>query len=392
MKVYFDLLSLIIYILFAVLGMTCCNQIKNKERASGKQVRLASRFYLLWIFSWSIMASMRLINAYGVGGTDAYMYISFFQNCNSFQKMLSAEHFDIGFKLFTYIVRLFINNYHVYTFVCAFIIVLSYAVVIKELCPFSIETIPLVLIFYIFLRGFTTFRTNLSVAFLLLGIVYLYKKNYLKSFVLLITSILFHKASIIYVMIFPFIIIYNKRKLKVKESFALICLGIIFGKCIQTLMLGDFGQSLGGAYSSYASRSIGTSFFDGFWKIALEQMLLALCMLGFKRQCNKYYLNVTTTESEKFKFIWNVCIFDFIMIPITYIISMWRGYEYLYIIRLIMWGALLDILLKYFDNYSKRIVQTLSLIVFITWLMWRVYETYESSGLLPYKLFIMSSQ
>lgn len=388
MSVHFDLYSIIIYVVFALIGLLCCSKIKFAERTSGIQVGLKSQYYFIWIVSWSMLAAIRIINSAGVGGMDAYMYVDFFRNCDSFEKMLSTRHFDIGFKVLTYLIRLITRNYHFYAFVCAFIMVCSYAFIIKKIFPENVETIPLVLMFYIFLRGFTTFRTNLSVAFLLFGLAFLYEKRYFKSAVLMIISVLFHKSSIIYVLVFPYIIMCNKRKLKVKEAIGLVLLGIAFGKAAQTLLLGSFGASLGDAYSSYASRSVGTSFFDGFWKIAVGQLLLAVAMLVLRKKYNKEYSSVNEMISNKLKFVWNVCIFDFIMIPTTYIISMWRGYEYLYIIRLIMWGALLNVILKSFTPKSRKIVRMIALLVSIIWLIWRICETYESSGLLPYAVFI----
>lgn len=339
---------------------------------------------MIWIFSWSMLAALRYINDMGVGGSDAYMYMTFFKSCSSFWKMINAAHFDIGFKLFTFIVRLFTDNYHIYAFICAFILVGSYAIVVQRLCPSDINTIPLVLIFYLFLRGFTTYRTNLSVAFFLIGIVCLYEKKYVRSLLLMVISVLFHKSSIIYALIVPFMIIYNKRKLSVKESVALVCLGCVLGRIIQTVMLGAFGTALGDAYQSYASRSVGKSFFDGFWKIAFEQMILSVPMLIYRTKINRIWPSNELESRDKIKFVWNVCIFDFIMIPTTYTISLWRGYEYLYIFRLIMWGTLLEIFLKRFSYQSKVLIKIVALSIFLIWFVWRVCKTYEPSGLLPY--------
>lgn len=57
------------------------------------------------------------------------------------------------------------------------------------------------------------------------------------------------------------------------------------------------------------------------------------------------------------------------MIPVCYILGIWRGYEYFYIPRLIMWGVLMKGVLSHFNSTSKIIVRILFLVLFIAWMI-----------------------
>lgn len=380
--VRFDIYSLIVYILMSFVGFFSIRIAKRKEINKKVLTKLNLLPYAIWILIWTVFAGIRLVTIDGVGGADAYMYMSYFQN--SLKGDISYLHFDIGYRALTVLIRTITSNERVFMFVCAFILVWSYALFIKEFCPKDINKIPLLLCFYIFLRGFTTYRTNLAVAALLIGLVLLKKEKYWISFIVMIFSVLLHKVSIVYVMILPFYLVFRKKKVTIKVALILLSLGIFFGYLLQKVMLGKFGVFLGDAYSSYAMRSLETSFFDGFWKIAFEQMLLGLLMLFLRKRLIKDINKSNPERNKQLNMIWNFCIFDFILIPCTYFLCLWRGYEYLYLPRLIMWGECLTVLLRLFDKQSRKYLNVVFILIFVSWLVFRIVSTYESSGLLPY--------
>lgn len=81
-----------------------------------------------------------------------------------------------------------------------------------------------------------------------------------------------------------------------------------------------------------------------------------------------------------------MCVYDFLMIPVNFILGIWRGYEYFYIPRLILWGIVLKSISYHLTLGSRKILRIVSLTLFIIWMIFRVYNTYEDSLLMPYIL------
>ena len=79
-----------------------------------------------------------------------------------------------------------------------------------------------------------------------------------------------------------------------------------------------------------------------------------------------------------------LCAYDFLMIPVNYILGIWRGYENLYIPRLIMWGILMQAISNCLTAKSKYIFRAIMLIAFMGWMVFRIEATYNSSCLMPY--------
>lgn len=389
MIIEFDALSLLLYITNAILGYLCIVLSKKWAYKKGKNVSVFSRYYMFWILCWSILGALRLVNEYGVGGMDSRMYIDCFEKCENISNMLAYPHIDIGFKIFTFLIRQISSSYHFFFFVCEMIITMAYAYAVKELSNNKSTSIPYVLIFFVFLRGFNTLRTSMSIAMILVATVLLFKQKYIKSFIIFTISVTFHKASFIYALLYIFQIVYMKKKITVKESFILIIFGFVLATIAQKMLLGNFGASLGGAYSYYAGISNSASFFEGYWKIAFEQILLGIAMF-FNRKTFSYRLQfLSDKERNREKFIWNACIFDLMMIPITYKISLWRGYEYLYLLRLIMWSECIDLFLIKIRMKDRQFVKMILFAIFLIWLIWRLIATYSDAGLMPYRLYFL---
>lgn len=378
MEPYWDLTTLLFYIALASVGYVSFRQAKAAERHSSTPLKLSTRPYMIWALIWVMAASFRYV-AEGVGGADAIEYIRYFDVCLDENMPVKYYHYDIAYRIFTQAVRIFTDNYHVFFLVFYTILILSYFLFLKEFCPPDISFAPFILIFFLYLRGFTTLRTNFSVAVLLVALVLLKRERFKSAFIMMILCVLIHKASIIYVLIYPFYLFYRKRKLTVKAGILLTACMAAAGGILRWLMMGRLGQILGDAYSSYASRSLSASFFDGFWKIAFEQMFLALTMIILHRKIKSDIQFGSPARREQLKMIWIFSIYDFMMIPITYILSVWRGYEYLYLIRLIMWGEIIKLVKGLFTSSSRRSIELLCLAAFILWLVFRIASTWSSS-------------
>ena len=79
-----------------------------------------------------------------------------------------------------------------------------------------------------------------------------------------------------------------------------------------------------------------------------------------------------------------MCLYDVILIPVTFILNVWRGYEYFYIARLIMWGEIIAMYEGLFNYKSRRLLNICVYLVFTGWMVFRLWSIYDESWLMPY--------
>lgn len=382
MNPYWSIPSMILYISLGLVSMCAVIDVKRKELKS--RIKYNSVVFMVWFAIWLVFAVWRKVDI-GVGGSDAITYVQYFNDClNPGLNTLYAQHLDKGFQLLTKLIRVFIYDYHGYFIIIYGIIIACYQRFVYELAPTNVYYEPMVLLFFIFLRGYSTLRTNISIAFLLMALVACYKKEYKKVAVYVILSFGMHIASLLYIAFFLFYYIYEKKRLSFKQGLYLYIAALVGAKIVQSVLMKMTG--LRGAYSSYASKSLNTSFFDDGWKIAFGQLLLLALMIVFRKSIKRVVVNFSAINKSRYQFVYKLCFYDFLMIPVCYILGIWRGYEYFYIPRLIMWGVLMKGVLSHFNSTSKIIVRILFLVLFIAWMIFRVFNTYESSALMPYVL------
>ena len=384
MAIYWSTWSMFLYVFMGIISMRSINGIKKIEYRTRQKVKLSNYYFVVWFVIWIFVTVFRKVD-YNIGGSDAIEYVHYFQDClNNDLNTLYANHLDKGFQLLTKAIRLFTADYHVYFFILYGVIIAAYAVFINELTPTNIYYEPMVLVFFVYLRGYTSLRTNLSVAFFMLSVLYLYEKKYIKMTVYGILCLGMHIATFLYVPFFVFYFLYKKKKLKAWQWGGLYGIVLVGSKLAQKIVMGATG--LRGAYSYYASKSLNSSFLDGGWKIAFEQLLLMALLILFRKSIKKCTDGYSELDQRRYQFVYLLCAYDFLMIPVNYILGIWRGYEYLYIPRLIMWGILMQAVSKHLDKKSKKIFRYTMLVAFMIWMIFRVNRTYEDSALMPYLL------
>ena len=96
--------------------------------------------------------------------------------------------------------------------------------------------------------------------------------------------------------------------------------------------------------------------------------------------------NKKVLETYNCRMLMLLCIFDIIVMPSSLVLNMWRATEYLYVARLIMWGMIIHILLKNIHGFQKNIIHLVSLIVFASWLVFRICSEWDDAKLMPYIL------
>ena len=120
---------------------------------------------------------------------------------------------------------------------------------------------------------------------------------------------------------------------------------------------------------------------DNAWKIAFEQMALGAMMLIKIKKLRCRWATFDEIDKKKIEIIFLICVFDFMLIPVNYIMGIWRGYEFFYAPRLVMWGEIITVLSSKKESLLSKM---LFLSIFIAWMVFRVEHTYEDSCLMPY--------
>ena len=386
-QAHWDLYSLVIYVLFALLGGICIKYIfRNSSNNRNKCF-----FFIIWFISWELIAVYRKIGN-NIGGADSLAYIKYFEHCLRGGEIYQLQsHFgaDLLFRYLNQIIRLFTNNYHFLFFVIYAILIISYYCVLKGFDNKKYSCIPYFIVFYIYLRGFVTIRTNLAVAMILFSLCSWGKNNKKRAVVFAIASIFFQKASVLYAVILVYLYLVEKKGISLFKCFLGICVMGIGGKFLQYI-IANFNISFldNGAYRYYAlNANQNSSFLDGYWKIAFSQLLLILCVVILRKDIKKYEESIVNVEEAyKFRLVKLICYFDIMTVPVTFLLNIWRGYEYLYMFRLVMWGCLIQMILMKFKTSNQKVLKIIFWGCFIGWMVFRINSTWEDSALMPFSL------
>ena len=381
---HWDLKTLMLYILMGLIGAVCLYFVKKKEKKTGKKQKITSFPYLFWFFTWVIFAAYRYID-YNIGGTDAIVYVKYFSICLDSYIPSYYQHYDVLYRVLNILIRFISNDVHVYLIAFYSILVFSYILFLNDFSDKNVNIAPYILTFYLYLRGFNTFRSNLAISLILIGIVLLGRNKKKLSLVVMLSTFFIQKAAILYSLgVYIFVLLFKKGKIKIKHCIVLAFVGFFIGKYAQSFLINLDKSILNGAYSAYARKSLISSFFDNFWKICFEQLILLVFVVLYNTKIREN--NDLCDEPAKSikQLIYIICLFDFVTIPITYILSIWRGYEFLYLPRLVMWNEIINIIGCRFDKFSRKIVAMIFTVVFVAWMSFRIYNTWEASSLMPY--------
>lgn len=385
MTPHWDVTSMIFYIFMGLISMFSISYVKRKEYISGNLYKNTNLIFMTWFIIWIVISVWRGVSK-NIGGSDAITYIEYFREClDPNLNTLYANHLDIGFQLLCKLIRIIFSDYHIFFIIIYGIIIYSYQAFINEFCLSDISFEPMILVFFIYLRGFNTIRTNLSVAFLLIALILLFRKKYKLMIMFIILSCGMHIATLLYSGFFIFYLVYKKNKIKLYHGIFLWGIAIGAANLFRELLIKtDLGNGLRGAYKSYALNSIGKSFFESSWKIAFGQLMLLLIIIILHKKIKKDISKKNTLNQERYNMIFLLCFYDFLMIPICHLIGMWRGYEYFYLPRLIMWGIVISVILKKFTKNSRIFIKIIIFTIFVSWMIFRLYNTWEESLLMPY--------
>ena len=382
---YWDAASYFLYLAQSLIGMLFL----KKACTSNQRIVAGHGSFNLYSLSllvlWTFFATFRLVN-WNVGGTDAMNYIIFFENSwGSFDEMMEHSASDVVFLWINKAIRLIASDYRVcFAILYAF---MAYSIIqfVKRFTDRHFNFIPLLLAFYLYLRGYNTLRSNLAIAFILLGLISVADKRYRWAYFYMICAALTHKAGIVFSLCIPYLHYAMVRGIKIKYMIAAsIVMFMVASYLRDYFILYASLNDLGGSYGSYVAEAKETGGLLSGVVECFMQYALAVIVLLFS---NKIKLNAQK-EGKPFADVVNmllyICYFDIMLIPINAALGIWRGYEFLYIPRLCMWGAVLYAATKKINISDRFILNVLIFVYFVAWFSFRLSRTYEDSNLMPY--------
>lgn len=382
-SLHYSPISVAFYVALGCFGMFCMYKAKSSEIRTGSVATFRNRYLLAWWFVWVFFAVFRLVDL-NIGGSDAPTYINYFQNCNGATMTKFYEHVgsDVGFKWITKCCRYVTGEYRFYFLIVYGFMAFAYIKFVKDFAPAKTNFAPYLLVFFLFLRSYSSIRSNMAIALIALGCTFIAEKKWKSAYLFGFLALLFHKSAVIYASAIPFCHYFFERKLSIKKALILVIGTSLLGRTMQSYFIEyTMTTDLNGAYGSYASRSIGKSFFDSAWKIAFEQLILAAVMLLTYKKIGK---GLEGRLLGRFKIIWMLCMFDFMLIPVNFIISSWRGYEFFYLARIVMWGECLYQLTRNMSLRTKNIFNFVAIFAFVAWMVFRINAMWHDTCLLPY--------
>ena len=373
-----------LYVFMGLLMMMGCYYSVKITNHRNQNVRIYNPVMYFVGLVWLLFAVYRLINNQ-VGGKDAPSYIIEFYNC---LRPSVEEKFDYAFTALNQIIRWFTDNYHIYFYAIYSIYIASFYFFIKRLYPKYSSVIPLCILVYLYLRGFTSIRSNLALSYLLISIGFFVRNQYVKSSIFAILTVFTHVSSALYLPILPFIYFLRNKSIPIWTIAIAIIVAIGIGTMIQNTVLAGslaFLEGFGsGAYLSYASKSLESSFLDSYFVINLPQMGLFAMLIILKKDIDRYIKKMSQEQACKINLLRIMAYFDVIMVPVTYTLGVYRGYEYLMLPRLLMWGVLIVVLKNKFKTIPSIVISIGFILFFVVWMYGRLKAMAETSNLVFY--------
>ena len=337
----------------------------------------------LWLFVWTIASAFRVIQK-GIGGTDAYGYIKYFEHCNDEHLSALYSHIadDWGFEIINQVLNGICGDYHFFLLVVYGFQTYSFILFYKVFCTRSTNILPYFLTSYLLIRSLNTIRSNLAIAFFLFAMVLLAKRKNIWAIVIAVFSIFIHKMMVLYL---PFLFLSLRfERIRLSRKTILLFFGISASLIIvlkQVILRYVRSLNIEGAYVSYIGKS---SSFLQTWGIAFEQLVLGAAMVWLLGKLYDYCNNGVEEENHINRLLLLGCIYDILLVPICGAMGVWRGYEIMYLPRIVMWSIIISIYQQYLSEGTKNIVNVLVFIVLLAWLIFRYSATWKASGLMPF--------
>lgn len=338
----------------------------------------------LWLLVWSVAGTFRVIQRTGVGGSDTYGYVRYFENCNN--EHLNSIYVHIAddwlYKVINQALNAVCADYHFFLFAVYAFETWCFILFYKKFCSQGNNVLPYLLTPFLYVRSLTTIRSNLAICFVLLAMVLQVRRKNVWAIVVASMSVLVHKFTIVYV---PFFILFPVLgHINFSRKSIILFFGISSGVILllkQLLLAYVKMFSFEGAYLSYISNS--SSFLET-WGIAFEQLALGVFLLCMYNTVQWYLHSGEEEENRMSRILYYGCVYDVLLVPICGALGIWRGYEVMYLPRIVMWGILLYLCQMKMLQGARNLFNVAVLTVLGAWLVYRYVRTWKSSNLMPY--------
>lgn len=141
---------------------------------------------------------------------------------------------------------------------------------------------------------------------------------------------------------------------------------------------------LGGAYIKYAKASMSAGYAIDYVKLIVEQILVLVLLLHFDKNINTNIVSEQKSGENRLEILRIIMIYDAMLIPISFILNVWRGVDYFFLPRLIMVDEIFSLLAKRVTKSSRKIYYIGIYILMAVWFIFRLSTTYDISALMPY--------
>ena len=389
-KIYWDINSLLLYLFEAFVGLLCFWQACRANNGRTVKIKynqtylfLSVTYYIIWLF----FAVFREVSD-GRGGADAIDYVDFFRGCwGSMDEHMEHTGSDVLFLYFNRVIRYLTSNYHVFFFIAYGFISYSFLKFIKKFGNSFINVVPLFLIFYLYLRGYNTLRSHLCISIIMLGIIALLDGKDKKAYLLMICAPLIHKMGILYALVIPFVHYSLKKGIKFKYLILIVAFASVIGVFIRDyfILFASF-YDLGGAYGSYANEAKEANNLLAGATECIFQYFLMVVLILFNKTIKTNLDQLPQHIRKSMEIVKYVCYFDCALIPLNVLFGIWRGLEFFYIPRLMMWGFVIFCFAKKINIKSTFFINSIVFIVVVAWMVFRIARIYEGAALMPYSL------
>ena len=246
---------------------------------------------------------------------------------------------------------------------------------------------PLFMLVFPFIQSFCAIRTHITIALILLAIVALKNRRNILMWGLLIASVFIQRASLIYAIFPIFYFYYKKNKMTMKKATAFIIIGCAVGYIGKKVIIGgSIGYLTGGVYANYASASSSAGYLFDYIKLIVEQVIIDGYMILSYKKVNGQLQEMEELEKEKLRMLQMMCYFDLMLIPICYILGIWRGASYFFLPRLLILGYIITDFSRKISKNSRKAYYMIVKVAMPIWLVLRLFTVYDVSGLMPYYL------
>lgn len=376
------------YLFMSIIGMLLIKRGIKTER---------NKYFIIWFIIWIIWACFRYVGYYNgflVGGGDALTYVTYFDSCLSENSHLYATHAELGFRVFTKIIRSITSNYHIYFFVIYGIILLSIKEFLEAFSIRDMNCVPFIMLGFIYVKSFSVIRSALSIALILFGICLLKKEKNIACVVLVALSVMIQRASIVYAGFPIFYYVYQRKRLTKKSAVVFVLISIAFGVVIQKVLSGgSWAFFSGGAYDKYVVMSLSPGYWIDYFKLVGDQILVLIIIVFMKNKLDKQYKTGQLElprrlmkDAKSITMLECMCYYELLLAPFCGILDIWRGADYFYVPRLVLLGVLIKRVADYNlpSFYSRRIFRVLVYGGIIFWFSLRMYTIYDKSDIMPY--------